>query len=214
MFILKHKEMSDQDLIEYASQFGRILEWDFGKIMNMEYRKDAENYLFSDEAVPFHWDGAFHQEPRFLLFYCTESTGVGGETLFTDTEKIYEGLSEQERKTCEKITLTYRTEKKAHYGGTISVPLVQNHPVTNRPILRMAEEVLTNLNPVTLEINGVEDPVDFYKCFQRKLYHPDYLSSHSWEKGDLLMCDNYTYLHGRNPLGNNKSRSFKRIQIL
>ena len=179
-------------------------------MMTMKYQKDAANYLFSDEAVPFHWDGAFYKEPRFLLFYCTESEGEGGETTFTDTTKLWESLSESEKEECRNIELTYTTEKKAHYGGTITVPLVQKHPVTGETILRIAERVETEKNPVTLTIHGAGEK--FYEKMKKKLY--ENMIAHPWKKGDLLIVDNFRYLHGRLPLGKNMNRSFKRIQIL
>lgn len=222
MHILKSQQFSDEELVEYATRLSqknggikdKLLHWDFGPIMNMSYKIDTENYLFSDEKVPFHWDGAFHKEPLMLLFYCTESEGAGGETLFTNTEKIWNKLSDSEKEICKNITLTYRTEKKAHYGGEITVPLVQRHPVTNSIILRFAERVETNLNPVDLKINGVTHSEEFYQFMVSKLYNSDFLYEHSWQVGDLLVCDNFTFVHGRKSLGKNKSRSFKRIQIL
>lgn len=214
MFTLKHKSFSAEELLSFARSLGEILHWDFGPIMEMRFDRNASNYLFSDGAVPFHWDGAFYKEPRFLLFYCTESLGTGGETLFTNTEHIYESLSAEEKDLCHRVVLTYRTEKKAHYGGEITLPLVGAHPISGKPILRLAERVETELNPVTLEIKGIEDTEAFYQKMVRKLYQPEFLRSHEWEKGDLLLCDNFTYLHGRRALGNNLKRSFKRIQIL
>jgi len=180
----------------------------------MSYDRNAENYLFSSEAVPFHWDGAFYKEPMKLLFYCTESEGQGGETLFSNTEKIWESLSSSEKSLCKNVTMTYRTAKKAHYGGEIRVPLVQQHPISGKTILRIAERVETKLNPVELEIEGIEAAEDLYQNLVKKLYDTEFLYQHEWEAGDLLVMDNFTYLHGRLPLGNNKKRSFKRIQIL
>lgn len=214
MFILKHKEFSDSELLQFAGYLGEILHWDFGPIMNMRFDPEATNYLFSQEKVPFHWDGAFYREPRFLLFYCTESEGIGGETLFSNTEKIYESLSSDEKEQCSRITLSYSTEKKAHYGGKITLPLVGKHPDSGKAILRLAERVETTRNPVDLEITGADDSEGFYREMVRKLYDPEFMISHQWEKGDLLICDNFTYLHGRNPLECNLKRSFKRIQIL
>src|SRR5690606_866900 len=161
----------------------------------------------------FHWDGAFFREPRQLLFFCTESEGEGGETLFVNTEKIWEEMSSEEKKICLNVRLTYRTRKLAHYGGEIDVPMVQTHPVSGKTILRMAERVETKLNPVDLEIHGVGQPEEFYQHMVKKLYDPRYLYQHRWEKGDLLVCDNFTYLHGRRKLGANRKRTFKRIQI-
>lgn len=217
---LRDQSFSDAELISFARRFSsqrgsieeELLHWDFGPLMEMKFEMSAKNYLFSSEDVPFHWDGAFHREPRFLLFYCTQSSGRGGATTFADTERIWEMMSPSDRKEALKVQLTYRTEKKVHYGGEITVPLVQKHPVTGATILRMAEAVKTKLNPVELVIHGSHDPLGFYERMTSYLY--EHAFEHKWERGDLLLVDNYTYLHGRRPLEENLSRSFKRIQIL
>ena len=204
------KDLSEEKLLELARSHGELLHWEFGPVMTMKFDAEAKNYLFSDEAVPFHWDGAFYKEPKLLLFYCTESEGKGGETIFADTTALWNSLTESEKEECRNVTLTYTTEKKAHYGGSITVPLVQKHPVTGETILRLAEKVETEKNPVTLTIDGAGE--DFYERMTKKLYES--ALSHSWEKGDLLIVDNFRFLHGRNPLGTNRRRTFKRIQIL
>lgn len=222
--IFNFLNLNDEDLInialKHSSKKGdlteRILHWDFGPIMEMKYQQDAQNYLFSDEIVPLHWDGAFYKEPSHLLFYCTESLGEGGETIFSNTELVWNKLNNEEKKIAESITLKYATEKKAHYGGEISLSLVQKHPITNNIILRLAEEVETNLNPVSLEMNSLldVDVKEFYRHLVNLFYSDEYSYVHQWKKGDLLVVDNFTYLHGRKALRNNLSRSFKRIQIL
>ncbi len=208
--LLKGVCLHEDELIKEASALGPLLHWDFGPVMTMKYQKDAANYLFSNEAVPFHWDGAFYKEPRLLLFYCLESEGIGGETIFSDTTKLWNSLTDAEKEECRNVTLTYTTEKKAHYGGTIRVPLVQTHPVTGEVILRLAERVETEKNPVTLSLEGASE--DFYDRMVKKLYQNMIL--HTWEKGDLLIVDNFRYLHGRRALKSNMNRCFKRIQIL
>jgi alpha-ketoglutarate-dependent taurine dioxygenase len=221
MFTLKRKlNLSESDLLELAQKESlkvgeienKLLHWDFGPVMSMKFDPAAKNYLFSSGAVPFHWDGAFFKEPQTLLFYCTESEGEGGETLFVNTEKVWESLSDAEQKECEGITLNYETSKVAHYGGKITLPLVKKHPLTGKTILRMAEQVETELNPVSLKIEGTLDPKGFYDRMVKKLYEHSF--HHQWQRGDLLLVDNHTFLHGRRPLLGNKTRSFKRIQIL
>lgn len=215
MHILKSQTLNDESLLQFARSLGTdLLYWDFGPIMEMKFDQNAKNYLFSDEVVPLHWDGAFFKEPLKLLFYCTESEGEGGETLFVNTEMIWEDFSEKEKEMCRDIRLIYKTEKLAHYGGQINVPLVQTHPITGKTIMRMAEKVRTKLNPVDLKILGAEDEEEFYQFMISKLYDPKYLHVHRWEKGDVVVCDNFTYLHGRKSLGKNIKRTFKRIQIL
>ena len=223
MHILKSQQLNDLDLLELGkglssvkSQYleDMILHWDFGPIMELKFDQTASNYLFSCEEVPFHWDGAFFKEPRKLLFYCNESVGEGGETLFTNTQAIYKDLSQKERELAGEIRLRYKTSKIAHYGGEIEVPLVQSHPESGEFILRVAEPVSTALNPVSLEILGPVEAEAFFFDLTQRLYMSKYLYEHSWEKGDLVICDNFTFLHGRRALGRNIKRSFKRVQIL
>lgn len=224
MLILKSQQFNDESLLAFAMDKStvlggvseKILHWDFGPIMNMKMDINAKNYLFSSESVPFHWDGAFHVTPKKLLFYCENSQGLGGETLFANTEKIWRDLNESEREICKKITLTYETKKLAHYGGSFSTSLVLFHPDSHHPILRIAERVKSELNPVDLKITGVSEKegAEFYEFLVSKLYDSKYVYEHRWEKGDLVLCDNYTYLHGRKSIGKNIQRSFKRIQIL
>ena len=112
MFISKYNYTDDSSLIEYAASLSekegelkdKLLHWDFGPLMNMSYQTDATNYLFSAERVPYHWDGAFYQEPAALLFYCTESDGDGGETIFANTEKIWESLTHEEKEKAKKVS--------------------------------------------------------------------------------------------------------------
>lgn len=215
---------SDEDLLAFSSQLSsnegeitdKLLHWDFGPIMRMGYQKEAKNYLFSNESVPFHWDGAFYREPQKLVFFCEDSSGSGGETLFCNTNLIWNDLSADEKQSYEQIQLSYQTEKKAHYGGTITVNMKQEHPVSKEVILRYAEEVETKLNPVSLQILGLgkENTDEFKAKMKQKLYSPKYTYTHLWNPNDLVIADNFYLVHGRESLKNNTQRKFKRIQVL
>lgn len=210
----------DPDLIGFAEAFSeaspgspRLLAWDFGCVMKMRLDPDAANYLFSAEAVPLHWDGAFHREPRFLLFYCDAAEGEGGETVFVDTREVLDRTPEEVRERWQKVRLTYSTEKKAHYGGRFTTSLIREHPFTGEPVLRFAEVVETERNPVHLEIEGA-DPGSLYTEVAGRVLDPGHRVEHRWSPGDLLLVDNHAFLHGRNALGTNTGRSFRRVQIL
>ena len=71
---LENQSFNDQELLELAHTLSSrkdkaLLEWDFGPIMEMKFSASAKNYLFSEEEVPFHWDGAFLKEPKYLIFF-------------------------------------------------------------------------------------------------------------------------------------------------
>jgi alpha-ketoglutarate-dependent taurine dioxygenase len=218
--------LTKQELVEFSANLNpngesiedKLLHWDFGAIMEMRQQEEATNYLFSNEKVPFHWDGAFVKAPSYLLFNCVQAPkkDEGGETLFTYSEHIYADLSSTEKEQYKKISLSYETEKKAHYGGMITVPLIDKHPQTGKPILRMAEEVETKLNPVKLTVHGCDfmDTDEFVKQMTERLYNPKYCYAHQWQVNDILLADNHSLLHGRHAFLKSATRHFRRVQIL
>ena len=186
---------------------------DFGQVMELKESQDPKNYLFSREAVPFHWDGAFHEVPSILLFNCIQAMGKGGETIFTNTESIWDSWSEEKRNQLARIKVQYTTEKKAHYGGTISQDLLAKHPKTGASVLRFGEEVKTKLNPVNRRASNPKDEV-FLQDLDRMLYDQKFCYQHRWQEGDILLADNHSLLHGRRPFqAEVKARHIRRIQI-
>jgi alpha-ketoglutarate-dependent taurine dioxygenase len=209
------------ELVALASLNGRapLLEWSFGPVMEMREDATSPNYLFSNEAVPFHWDGAFHRVPSHLVFHCVQAPppGAGGETLFANTERIVKDAFPTQRKMWESIDLTYRTDKLAHYGGVVCGALVQKHPRTGAAILRYAEPVKTERNPVELIVDGLpphKAEPEFLAAMQELIYDPRYCYSHAWREGDVLVADNHTLIHGRRAFTAQVPRWLRRVQIL
>lgn len=195
-----------------------LLEWESGPVMEMREVPGAANYLFSRERVPFHWDGAFHRVPSFLVFYCVEAPhpGAGGETLFCDTRRVWEAASAAEQELWSRVELTYETAKLAHYGGKVTGPLLAAHPASGAPVLRFAEPVETALNPVTLTVTGVPEAkgTAFLAAMRRRIYDPAYCYRHAWRQGDLLLADNHALIHGRTAFRRDCPRHLRRIQLL
>ena len=212
---------TQNELLDFCKSFpsysDKLLEWDFGPVMELKVKADAKNYLFSKEKVPFHWDGAFHKEPAVLAFQCLYSdSGKGGETIFTNTTEVWRSLPPSLQEACRQIELEFSTEKFAHYGGTFRKKLVQKHPLTGETILRFAEPVETKLNPVSRRIHGITclDANEFVQELTNRIYDPQFCYAHKWQTGDILFADNFTLIHGRNAIQENVERWIRRLQIL
>lgn len=196
---------------------GEVLAWNFGPVMEMKEDPAQTNYLFSREKVPFHWDGAFHRVPRFLVFNCIEAppADAGGETLFADTHLIWKSLSPTEQDQVASSELEYVTEKLAHYGGTFRMHMLQTHPVLQTPILRYAEPVLTKMNPVSMRtISGELSSEAINALMEPRLYDAKFTYTHTWARGDLLVADNHSLLHARHAFLQNSPRHLRRVQII
>lgn len=212
--------VTKEDLLGFCQNFPNrdLLQWSFGPVMEMHERPDPQNYLFSREKVPFHWDGAFAIVPSYLVFQCVQApaAGAGGETLFTDTEQIWQQAPAEEKVLFEKAELSYETEKLAHYGGVIRGPLLQSHPQKRTAVLRYAEPVTTKLNPVTMTISGLttSEAGQVQQSLQEKIYDDRYCYVHDWQTGDVLIADNHSLIHGRRSFENGSPRHLRRIQLL
>nr|AAZ39276.1 oxygenase [uncultured organism] len=205
-------------LPSYCRGLGDLLEWDFGAINNLQAQSEAKNYLFTNRAVPFHWDGAFvGRIPHWIFFHCASAPeeNTGGETLFCHTPLLLEAVSAAGRAQWENISIRYSTEKLAHYGGSFTSPLLAAHPIHGQTILRYAEPV-NDLNPVHLEIQGLpeESHTAFLEGMHTRLYDPAVCYAHAWQTGDIVIADNFTLLHGRRAFLRPESRHLRRVNIL
>ena len=124
-------------------------------------------------------------------------------------------LNPQEISQWSKISVTYRTEKIVHYGGEFSSPLIMPHPFLNQSVLRFAEPV-TDLNPVTLEFQGVspDKAADLISRMHQLLNAPEFCYAHSWQTNDIVIADNHALLHGRRPFTSSTQRHLRRINVL
>lgn len=213
-----YQPMPKQELALYGQKLGKPLQWEFGAINELKVKPDTENYIFTDHAVPMHWDGAFVGTiPHIILFQCLvapKPEDLGGTT-FCDSSAIVRQLSPEQKARWKNINISYTTKKVVHYGGTIRQQLIQKHEVDDIEVLRYAEPV-NDLNPVSLSIEGLDgqSEAEFIAEMEALLYHPDYLYTHRWEANDIVLADNHNLLHGREAFKNPNERYIQRINIL
>ncbi len=193
------------DLLAFAGSLGEIQEWSFGKINALRPDATKQNYLYTDRAVPFHWDGAFTRRvPRYIVFRCVEAPASGGETLFVDTVRLLEETPHETIDAWRDVRITYSTEKVVHYGGRFTSPLIARHAITGDEVLRFAEPV-RDLNPVTLE--GASDAL--IADLTERLHATAHV--HRWRPNQILIADNFALLHGRNAFAGH--RHLERVNV-
>ena len=193
------------DLLAFAETLGEIQEWSFGKINALRPDPTKENYLYTDRAVPFHWDGAFTARvPRYIVFRCVEAPSSGGETLFVDTVRLLEQSPLEMIEAWRDVRITYSTDKVVHYGGRFTSPLIVQHGITKEEVLRFAEPV-RDLNPVALE--GASDGLiaDLSERLRANAH------VHRWRPNQILIADNFALLHGRNAFAGH--RHLERVNV-
>lgn len=204
------------DFPRWCTRLGELLDWEFGTVNTLKVDPEKKNYLYTQAKVPMHWDGAFlHTPPHYICFHCdVAADGPGGETTFTDTVRLLEGVDAETLERWEDINATYITEKVVHYGGDFMSAILGEHPVTGERTLRYAEPV-EEINPVAVFLHGL--PVEKHRAFidamERRLYDPALLYAHRWVPGDIVIADNHALLHGRHAL-TGPERKIRRVNIM
>lgn len=211
-------QLSKQDFALFGQQLGEPLQWPFGAINELKVTSDPKNYIFTNNAVPLHWDGAFRDKvPYLILFQCLTAPrreDLGG-TVFADSVRAVAKLPEHLAEKLRKVSIRYTTEKLAHYGGTVLRPFFHTHVVTGENSIRYAEPV-EDLNPVEVTVPGWsdEEQEELRATMHDVLYDPEISATHYWEDGDFVVADNHALLHGREAFLNPHERHIQRINLL
>jgi len=206
--------LAKRELPLAARRLGPLQAWSFGAVNVLEVDAEKQNYLFTESAVPLHWDGAFRDTvPCTLMFHCIEAPPehAGGQTVFVDAESLLRDLHEVQRTQWERARFRYSTDKVVHYGGSFESSLIAPHPVTGVPTIRFAEPV-SGLNPVTVEAlhTGPPSVGDVAKA----LTDPNLRLLHTWRDDDVVLVDNHRLLHGREAFEQHAPRVLHRVNIL
>jgi alpha-ketoglutarate-dependent taurine dioxygenase len=211
-----------EEFVKYAESWGRIMLWPFGEVLELVEHENPVDHVFDNSWMPFHWDGAFvAQVPEFQMFHCVAAPGEGqgGRTVFCDTTRMLTNVSTDTRSLWEATTVTYQIENKSHYGGRAVSPVIAPHPDRGYPTVRYAEPVPDEIafhNRPSMEFSGIpaERVAELKQSLRDGLYDPGNCYAHSWQTGDLVIADNYTLLHGREPYASRCGRHLRRIHIL
>lgn len=222
VLVLRGYELLDApELEEYCRAAGELVQWEFGTILDLVVQEDPKNYLFDSGDVPFHWDGAWQDRaPRYFLFQCVRgcAPGAGGETVFSDATRVYRDAPEELRDLWARTSVTYRTDRLAHYGGTMTHPVLATHPTTGETTIRYAEPLdpARYRNPLFLSVEGHSSEMVGHLLGElgSRLHDPRYCYEHAWRTGDIVVAENHALLHGRNRFTGSTERHMQRIQII
>lgn len=185
-------------------------------------RRDVST-LANDDTLqfPHHEYGIFFNVPRTIAFWCESASSVDGETVLCDGEAALRDLDPTVRARFEAARgIRYRDRNQPLLPPFIA-PAVLRHPHTGAPTANftayhhdVAADVAKRLFP-TARVAAAETDATF--LFEPRWIGPDGRRSgvsreeveaiadahfkHAvllrWQRGDLLLLDNYKLLHGR-----------------
>jgi taurine dioxygenase len=171
--------------------------------------ENGQSIGLGDAGKFWHSDLSYKELPSLgSMLYAQELPAEGGDTLFADMHKAYDGLPETLRKAIDgrKASHSYtarysETKFEGNWRPTLTPeqlaqvkvvdhPIVRTHPETGRKALFVSEGFTTNI---------VGLPEDESQQILTELYahsvRPENIHRHQWLDGDMVFWDNRSLIH-------------------
>ncbi len=212
---------SAEEFSTYCNRWGEVSVWPFGKVLELIERENPEDHIFDHSYVPLHWDGMYRpQVPEYQIFHCVEAplAHQGGRTTFSNTLLALKNASEEQKALWAKVSGTYQRKMEFYSSKTVS-PVITDHPRRGFPVIRYNEPPDAEgsfVNPPDLHFAGVtgEEEILFHRSLREALYAPMNFYAHEWKKGDVVIADNVSLLHGREAFVSQAPRHLQRVHVL
>jgi alpha-ketoglutarate-dependent 2,4-dichlorophenoxyacetate dioxygenase len=237
VLVLPDQELDDERQLAFARHFGEIeaprsarsgakqrLHPEISDISNL----DANNRLRGADDPRrvdqlgnrlWHTDGSFRRIPAALsMLYAHQVPHSGGETEFADLRAAWDGLPEETKAEVEGLVamhdIAYSRSQigftELLFGEREALPpvpqrLVRVHPGSRRKTLYLASHASHVLGrPVPEGRLLLRDLIE--SATQRQFVY-----SHRWRKGDLVIWDNRCTMHRGRPFDESEPRDLRRV---
>jgi taurine dioxygenase len=233
VLLFRGQDLSQEDLIRVTGIFGEFAELGrpkhtlpsgFSKILPnimliSNIRENGETIgALPDGEMMFHHDTIHRPEPhKATLLYSVEIPTYGGDTLFASGTAAYDALDPaMKQKLDGRKAVNYyvynsvkRDDKQAVDASSQAVhPAVRTHEETNRKALYVNRLM-------TVAIEGMseaesDETLNFLFDHSEK---PEFVYTHVWRKGDLIVWDNRCSSHARTDFPSDQRRLLLRTTV-
>ena len=186
-------------------------------------KKDGRSVgILSDTEVGWHYDQIYLPRPAVgSMLMAVKLPSSGGQTSFADMTAAFEALPDEiktkingtkavqsyEAFNAQFSVATNKTQKKL--SPDIEQPLVRTHPISGRKALYICPGMTTQI--VGMDAHESAEMLDYLFNWSVR---PEFVYTHNWQKGDVLLWDNASTMHRREPFDGNDERLMKRTTIL
>ncbi|MEU1737523.1 TauD/TfdA family dioxygenase [Streptosporangium sp. NPDC020145] len=220
--------VAETTLEDFAATLGVAQRWGPppGKTVLDVHIRPTPRRVFDDSGfMPMHWDGIHDLTPALQIFQCLQAplADEPGATLFCDTAAVVAAADPDTRALWQNLTFRYESREVGEQGETVhsvDVPLIMEHPHNGFATLRFREPIphakdATRVRSTHLDrVPDGHDPAEIMEGIRRALYDTRHLYAHHWQVGDLLIADNHTLLHTREPYPPTVARHLQRVTVI
>jgi alpha-ketoglutarate-dependent taurine dioxygenase len=215
VIVFPDQELSREQQYAFTANFGRVEHHGAGSSRSKRYavahvitNLDSTGNPVDRSSSPvsnyrWHTDKSYYPEPPMLTaLYAVELPPCGGDTEFANTTIGYAALAEETKRRIAGLRVVFywgagarktgasrRSEAEARDHPPVDHPLVRTHPETGRKALYLGNHASHILGMPEAEGRALLDELVEHTTQRQFVY------THRWRKGDLVMWDNRCLLH-------------------
>jgi alpha-ketoglutarate-dependent 2,4-dichlorophenoxyacetate dioxygenase len=198
----------------------------FADVSNLDrddtpFARDDRRRLFAIGNRLWHSDSSFKAVPaKYSLLRAVKIPSKGGNTQFADMRAAYDALDEEikaqvEGLVCEHSQMFSRqqigffdfTDEERERFKPVRQCLVRTHPVTGRKSLYLASHAGSIVGWPVPEARG------FLRDLIEHATQREFVYTHVWRVGDLVMWDNRQTMHRARPFPADEPRDMRRTTL-
>ena len=214
ILIFREQQLDKEQQLTFSRRFGEledhVIRLANGKkapplhvISNLDADGQPTSKPYSHGNYYWHTDKSYHAKPSFAtLLHAIEIPPSGGDTEFANLHLSYNALSDERKLEIADLKLVHSweasrintgnrpaTEDEKRDRPPVVHPLVRTHPETHAKLLYLGTHV-SHVEDMPRE-QGDALLAELTDLATRK----QYIYSHAWRPGDLLMWDNRSLMH-------------------
>ncbi|MDE0345309.1 MAG: TauD/TfdA family dioxygenase [Boseongicola sp.] len=232
------QSLSEAEQLEFTRLYGRVRVLRVNRARNSQRppgiveisNVDADGNIvppgndmirFSKGNMMWHSDYSYTADwAAQSILHALEAASEGGETEWASTEAAYDALPEAEKARLSRLTATHDrfhsrikngftdfTEEDYKLTPPVLHPLVTTHPVTGRKALLLGSHVSAIEGMNEAETEALVAELTAHCC------QPEFVYSHVWTPGDIIVWDNRSTLHRGRPADPTERRVMRRTAV-
>lgn len=233
VLVFRRQALSEAELVAFSKRFGELdiivrTDWQASapevlQISNMkDYYGNSIGGLGAGE-LDWHTDQSYVTDPATgSILYMVEMPRDGANTHWANLQLAYEALSHDMQQRIEGMSAVYdyvarqstyddekpMSDELRRKTPPVTHPLVNRHPVTGRKSLYLDPTTSVGIDGLpAAEGQALLDELNAHAT------QPQFVYTHRWQAGDLIMWDNGFLLHRRDEFDPAQNRLLKRTTL-
>ncbi|MEK6592636.1 MAG: TauD/TfdA family dioxygenase [Pseudomonadota bacterium] len=233
VIFFRDQKLTPEQLAAFSARFGELdvhhmTEHTFPNLPQVRVlsnvKKDGKTIGITNGGMHWHSDLSYKPRPALAtLLYAIECPPQGADTQFASMYEAYAALPETTRSKLRglytvhdrnyRYSALYPSRPPLTAEQIAKVPpvehsLVRVHPVTGRPALFVAKDVVSHI--IGMDQAGGRALIEELEAFSTQ---SRFIYSHKWRPGDVLVWDNRCTLHRATPYDPAYRRTLYRTQV-